>query len=876
MSYQEAIARIEAAQKEKSTELDLSGLEIESLPELIKGLTNLKTLYLNNNKLSGLPSVLSQLDSLEVLNVSSNLIETILGNLPGNLRALYLNNNKIKAVPENLRNNPSIEKLYITQNNLAEIPEWIDEMSGLVVLNLSGNQIRFLPDSIGGLLKLKTLNISHNQIESLPDSFRNLAEIEAFYCYGNNFSIFPDIVGSLLSLKVLDFSANHIVNLSERIISLSELETLDLSSNKIESLPDSIGKLFKLKELYFQNNCLSDLPISMEELKNIERLYLHENSELGLPEEVLGPSVQEVFLGSNPANPRDILDYYFRSREGFRYFNEARLILVGGGRVGKTSLIKRMQNDSFDPIEPETFGIEIHSLDIKVKFGGLAETDEMVRLHVWDFGGQEFVHATHRFFLTPRSLYLLVLTGEAGRAEGEAEYWLELIQGASERSRVLLVLNKSIDYPFDVNRGLLEEKFKNICGFIKTDCQTGLGIKELKEAIEREVVHLEHVHSKFPAKWFRLKDRISEMSKSFLTSEQFRQLCSEYRIEDSEQDTLADILHTLGIALNYRNDQFLKNTRILNPRWVTEGIYSIIYSKPIREAQGVVSLKDLDEILDSADYPKPMQAFLMRLMQKYELCFQLSPDCFLLPDLLDVNQPEDVGKFKSEDCLNFEYHYSVLPQGLIPRFIVRTHEMSDGEPRWRTGVILRYGDCRALVRADVQGRKIVVRIMGKENRRRYLLDFIRTNFSAIHDAFRLNVEEMVPLPSHPHVTIGYEKLISFEEAGIESFPEFVDGKPIKIIVSQLLDGVRRIESETLKLTLIEAINNLLEGQFNTLTTLLPGNPAKWFAGQKASPAERAVDIVRWATSPGGCGLEKLAETLDDVIGKSWRDQRRRF
>ena len=37
--------------------------------------------------------------------------------------------------------------------------------------------------------------------------------------------------------------------------------------------------------------------------------------------------------------------------------------------------------------------------------------DERVRLNVWDFGGQEIMHATHQFFLTTRSLYLVVLAG---------------------------------------------------------------------------------------------------------------------------------------------------------------------------------------------------------------------------------------------------------------------------------------------------------------------------------------------------------------------------------------------------------------------------------------------------------------------------------
>ena len=34
--------------------------------------------------------------------------------------------------------------------------------------------------------------------------------------------------------------------------------------------------------------------------------------------------------------------------------------------------------------------------------------DDEIRLNMWDFGGQEIMHATHQFFLTKRSLYVLV------------------------------------------------------------------------------------------------------------------------------------------------------------------------------------------------------------------------------------------------------------------------------------------------------------------------------------------------------------------------------------------------------------------------------------------------------------------------------------
>ena len=99
---------------------------------------------------------------------------------------------------------------------------------------------------------------------------------------------------------------------------------------------------------------------------------------------------------------------------------------------------------------------------------------EEVQLHIWDFGGQEIMHATHQFFLTERSLYLLVLNGREGGEDADVEYWLKLIESFGGDSPVIIALNKIRSHPFDLNRrGLLEKYGPRICGFIGTDCEDG-------------------------------------------------------------------------------------------------------------------------------------------------------------------------------------------------------------------------------------------------------------------------------------------------------------------------------------------------------------------------------------------------------------------
>ena len=119
--------------------------------------------------------------------------------------------------------------------------------------------------------------------------------------------------------------------------------------------------------------------------------------------------------------------------------------------------------------EKKTEGIKITGWDVTLPGG------EQAHLNVWDFGGQEIMHATHQFFLTRRSLYLLVLSGREGSANQDAEYWLKLIESFGGESPVLVVLNKQHEHPCEVNQRQLQGKYPFIRGFLKTDCADRLG-----------------------------------------------------------------------------------------------------------------------------------------------------------------------------------------------------------------------------------------------------------------------------------------------------------------------------------------------------------------------------------------------------------------
>lgn len=738
-----ALSRIEHARSKEQSDLNLSHLGLTVLPEQIRGLTHLGVLTLNDNNLTTLPEWLFELT---------------------NLYLLILSNNQLTSLPRSIGRLARLSGMYVTQNSLSELPEELGSLTKLATLSVRGNRLTVLPDSLSRLTLLTSIDLSRNPMPVLPD-----------------------MLSQLVALRQMSVGGIGLKELPEWLGNLTRLEQLDAYSNRLTKLPEVLAGLTGLRRLNLDNNQLAELPPWLRNLPALEELYLHEN-RLDLPMEVLGPRWFDVQMQRGKhADAKEVLEYYFRVRGGQRPLNEAKLILLGRGAVGKTSLVNRLVHGRFEKGEEKTEGIQITEWPLRLN------AKEDVRLNVWDFGGQEIMHATHQFFLTERSLYLLVLNGREGGEDADAEYWLRLVESFGGDSPVVVVLNKIKEHPFDVVRRALQQKYPFIRDFIRTDCEDGTGIEELRRAVERETDRLEHLRDAFPAAWFSIKDMLAGMKKNYVSFEEYRRFCEEQGEMDSKaQEALAGYLHNLGIVLNYKDDPRLQDKHVLNPHWVTGGIYKILNSDKLERQKGEIRLSELAEVLDPGEYPADMRRFILDLMKRFDLCFSFPDDDthYLVPELLDKQEPPDTAGFEPAECLNFQYYYPVLPEGLLPRFVVRTHALSEGLARWRSGVILEFEGNRALVKGDLQDKKVFISVSGPRDGRRRLLAVIRSDFERIHrDIRNLKPQEMVPLPGKPDALVPYEKLLAFERSGIGKFHEFAGGEAVELGVRELLNGV---------------------------------------------------------------------------------------
>ena len=591
------------------------------------------------------------------------------------------------------------------------------------------------------------------------------------------------IVEVMVPVRTLDLKGLGLKAVPESLRESRGIEILDLAENRLQELPSWIGELTALKGISLVRNQLRTLPLEIGSLPELWFLLLQQNQLEILPETLRRSTVRSLALNGNPklGLPDSILDrpteeilrYYFESRDEKGHpLLELKLLLVGRGGAGKTTLVKRLAGE-----EPDAYELETHSIAIREL--ALACPRGQVRTWAWDFGGQEILHATHQFFLTERSLYLLVLEPRSGLAQRDAEYWLKLIETQGGASPVIVALNWSHGRRWRVDEVRLRRKFPFVVAFLPTDALHGEGIEALRRTIHQAVEErMRDVWLPFPNRWREIKDFIAGMRDNFLTYSQYSKLCAQYGETDpAAQADLAGILHALGLALYFGKDPRLHDTRVLNPGWVTGGVYAVIRAPSVAEHDGQLAVRDMPrvlreaerlKVLKAADYPPRTRRFILELMRTFQLCYaseeeQGKSERYLVPELLPEFEPEMAEPWEQAP-VRLRYRYEVLPPGLLPRFIVRTHALSDGAPHWRHGVVLRHAEAAALIRAETDRPELHAFVLGGDDEtRRVLVAMVRRELESLHGELKMQPVEDLELSGEEEHWISVKALREVEQ-----------------------------------------------------------------------------------------------------------------
>lgn len=665
------LERIEACIAEKATTLDLSSLGLEEIPKEVGKCVWLQELNLSNNQIT-------EIKGLE------QLIE---------LEELYLEKNKITEI-EGLEHLELLNSLCLSFNRISEI-KGLESLSDLEVLDLSNNTI----NKIGGLellIELNDLHLSENQITDIEE-LSQLAYLETLDLSRN---LIREIKGleKLMNLTLLDLSGNYIteikglellvnleyLDLYENRISeikglekLVELKSLSLSDNRIDS---TIGleKLVKLRKLYLHSNQIRELKM-LSQLVRLQEVYLQFNKIEETKELAQLIELQKIDLANNQIESIDALiqltglgaeinidnnpileilpielaeagwpsikDWIIeiQKKTAFISINEVKLLLLGNTNVGKSNLLHYFETGKTEFDGTSTHGIRYKMLQNLVKG---------VSLNCWDFGGQEFYHATHQLFFSTGALHLVLWCKEDVPRDGQNQetcfdlnYWLRCIEQLIGRQKedaeedqnkgnkidALICENKIdlINYKSTLlNQTGLQEAFSDLeLSFVAINLKPLKYMDGLKELISEKVGKLVNEWPPFYAEYLK---KIRASKAAFV-------LVKDVLSED-EDDTIERVERTMkvfnnmGLLLYFPT--IIKDKVFTQPQVLLDLLYEKVLGNPTKDC---ISHEEIKNSI-ARNKLKLSTEQVTRLLLHFDLVFQIpdEPKVYFIPQYLSA------------------------------------------------------------------------------------------------------------------------------------------------------------------------------------------------------------------------------------------------
>ncbi len=741
MSYEKALELIKKEKKEKSGKL-----------------------HFYNFNLKELPNELFELEHLYILNLRNNTVRdySILANLP-NLTHLYLRDpqNKDYTGLKKIRNLTYLSFNSDSQDDL----NWLEDFPDLTGLDISYNNICNI-NFLKKLQNLEYLDISKNTIDNY-EILTDLLHLKTLRLNNNHISDYCwlEKIPHLTHLSLYNTRTNKIDFLRKKL----DLEYLDLRDNGISDIR-SLKKLVKLSFLYLGSNkirsinALKEMPslvsldISYNNIKDITPILpiIEKGIKVSLRHYKIQDPKNKIYLNDNPiVNPpieivkqgnKAILRYFAEKEKGAQKLMEAKLLIVGQGGAGKTSLKKKLHDVNAEMPEKgdSTRGIVVSQLDCKTNNG------EDFRLNIWDFGGQNVQHYAHQFFLTGSSLYALV-TNEREQ-NPNFQYWLNIIEMLSGKSPVLILQNEIAGHSEPIkNAAAIRERFGNVVNpFQQVDllkAATDKRFDQLKEEIIHQALRLPHIGKEYPTSYVRVREALENEAKAgkhYVSWSAYKDLCTAVHVGDA--DVMQDIATTftiLGVCLHFKDDMVLKKFVFLNPKWIIDALFELIYHEKVIAQKGKFSELGAEEIWAHPDY-EGMEDKLIRIMENFELCYRMKDSKnYIVPQRLPA-EDESYG-WNEPHATKVQYAYKFMPKGLITRLTCRLHEKIEEDNVWNDAVIFAMPKARAFVREVYAEEKIAIEVSG--DKRGGLLNRILDEVDDIHrksNFANLQVEKLVP------------------------------------------------------------------------------------------------------------------------------------
>ncbi len=564
--------------------------------------------------------------------------------------------------------------------------------------------------------------------------------------------------------------------------------------------------------------------------------------------------------------------------------NEIKLILTGNTTAGKTTLVNFLTKGEYTEKTNSTHGIQITKWKI-----------DNLNVNIWDFGGQEYYHATHRLFLTSNSVYLLLWEKSknktdlfpteimiSGKEKPEIkdlqhykyDYWLDLTRKYAKESPIFIIQNK-ID---DIEKGNEKEPTSDIAirkYEVKEDYH--LSIKEAyyqKDNLDSEYNLQFRIFKNNLIKTLQetakgreiqvyianVREKIREHAEENIWNwQQYKDFCyKEAKAEMTEQrmKILTQYLHDTGVILYYGytaslQKTILKENVFINPSYVTKTIYNILDYK-VQDNKGKFTKQQVTDKLQNKEKAETFIALMQS--PNFELIFKSRQEAetYYATQYLHEENPEKDTKSFKKLSRNAEIAFVIcfpnfFSLSVMNRFIARYGIDVKDNIVWKYGIIFEQNDLDVFVECKFKEQKIFVKT-DIRNKTHSLIKEIFDTFTELSDndtTIELSLDNNK-----------FDSLENIKKYNLLEY-KFLASKRQKIMPINELTGQ---EKKVFKIALADAFptekdlnlmtETIFEKRLNQIAT--PGNIE-----------QQAYELISWAIAQG-----KLEQLMQGAVNEN--------
>ena len=194
------------------TQLDISyNKTLKEVPYSLGDLEHLQTLCLQGCALNTLPDGIDDLTTkLRDLDLTGNQIELLpdcIGEIQS-LRCIWLTKNRLKTLPHTIGNLVRLRELYVDENILTDIPNEIGRLTSMTKLSLRYNRLTSLPAELSCCAKLRDLVVAQNKdIATFPPEMTALTNLQTLCLDVELLGTFtPSLLSWVTTLSDLQYS----------------------------------------------------------------------------------------------------------------------------------------------------------------------------------------------------------------------------------------------------------------------------------------------------------------------------------------------------------------------------------------------------------------------------------------------------------------------------------------------------------------------------------------------------------------------------------------------------------------------------------------------------------------------------------------------